>query len=170
MSAVRSGERLLQIGVDDPVHVGSIAAKVGLGGDAVLALPDSADAVRLQVAVRREGLVDTHVGPLSSLPGNDSSFDVVVVHGVGGLLTRLTRDDQSSVLRECLRVLRSGGRLVVFEAGLKKSSFKALISRRHRDPAVEKIGAVLELEIAGFRPVRVLGERDGYRFIEGIRP
>jgi hypothetical protein len=29
---------------------------------------------------------------------------------------------------------------------------------------------VPDLEGAGFRPVRVLGERDGYRFIEGLRP
>lgn len=171
MSAVRSGERLLQVGVDDPMHTGGIAAKVGIGGDAMLALPDGADAARTQVAVRKEGIVDTHVGPLRSLPGVDAAYDVIVVHGAGGLLARLDRDERAAMLRECVRVLRPHGRLVVIEASPdERGGLRALIGGRKASPYVEGGGAVPDLEAAGFRPVRVLGEREGYRFIEGLRP
>ena len=170
MSAVRAGERLLQIGLDDPKHVGAIAGKVGIGGDAVLALADGAEAARAQVAVRREGVVDTRVGPLRSLPGEDGSFDVVVVHSVGGLLARMPRDERRVVLRECARVLRPRGRLVVIEAGPVTGGLRALLGRRREDRSVAAGSAAHDLETVGFRPVRVLGERDGCRFIEGLSP
>jgi SAM-dependent methyltransferase len=170
MSAVRTGERLLQVGVDDPVHVGAIAGKVGIGGDAVLTLPDDPAASRIQVAVRREGVIDTHVGPLQSLSGADASFDVVVIHSVGGLLTRMNRDQRSAMLRECHRVLRPRGRLVAIEAGPAEGGLGALFGTRREDPYVAAGGAVGDIEAAGFRPVRILGERDNYRFIEGARP
>ena len=170
MCAVRSGERLMQIGVDDPVHVGAIAGKVGIGGDAVLVLPDGADAAHVQVALRREGVVDTHVGAPHTLPGEDASFDVAVVHGVGGLLAHMTGDERGAVLRECYRVLRPRGRLVVIETGPDEGGLLARVGRRREDPYVAAGGAARDLETAGFRPVRVLGERDGYRFLEGLRP
>ena len=169
MSAVRAGERLLQVGVDDPTHAGGIAAKVGIGGNAMLALPDGTNAARSQVALRKEGVVDTRVGALDSLPGGDGAYDVVVIHGVGGLLARLTREARSTLLCECARVLRPRGRLVVIEAGPATGGLGALLGRTP-DPYVEAGGAAPDLESAGFRPVRMLGERDGYRFIEGLRP
>jgi SAM-dependent methyltransferase len=166
MSAVRAGERLLQVGVDDPVHAGGIAAKVGIGGDAVMALPDGPSAARMQVALRKEGVIGAQIG-LDTLPGGDGAYDVVVVHGVGGLLARRPRDGRDTLLRECARVLRPRGRLVVIEAG-PATGLGARFSAP--DPYVEAGGAVPALETAGFRPVRVLGERDGFRFIEGLRP
>jgi SAM-dependent methyltransferase len=116
MSAVRSGERLLQVGVDDPAHAGGIAAKVGIGGDAAMALPDSPSVARTQAALRKQGVIDAHVG-LETLPGGSGAWDVVVIHGVGGLLARRTREARNTLLRECARVLRPRGRLVVIEAG-----------------------------------------------------
>jgi len=166
MSAVRTGERLLQIGVDEPAHAGGIAAKVGIGGEAVMALPDTSTVGRTQAALRKEGVVDTHVG-LDALPGGDGAYDVVVIHGVGGLLARAASDTRSALLRECTRVLRPRGRLVVIEAG-PAVGLGARLSKP--DPYVEGGGAVPDLQAAGFHPVRVLGERDGYRFIEGLRP
>jgi SAM-dependent methyltransferase len=166
MSAVRSGERLLQVGVDDPAHAGGIAAKVGIGGDAAMALPDSPSVARTQAALRKQGVIDAHVG-LETLPGGSGAWDVVVIHGVGGLLARRTREARNTLLRECARVLRPRGRLVVIEAG-PAAGFSARLGKP--DPYVEAGGAVPDLEGAGFRPVRVLGERDGYRFIEGLRP
>ena len=64
-----------------------------------------------------------------------------------------------------------GGRLVVIEAGpADGGGLGGLLGRRRADPYVEAGGAVPALEAAGFRPVRVLGEREGYRFIEGLKP
>ena len=44
MSAVRMGERLLQIGIDDPGLASALAAKVGLSGNAAIVATDNADA------------------------------------------------------------------------------------------------------------------------------
>jgi len=171
MSAVRSGERLLQVGLDDPAHAGTIAGKVGLGGEATLVLPEGSDAARAQVALRREGIVAPHVGSLRTLPGADGAYDVVVIHGVGGLLAGLPLDERAAVLRECARVLRPRGRLVVIEAGPGEGGgLRGLLGAGRPDPYVEAGGAAPALETAGFRPVRVLGEREGYRFVEGVKP
>ena len=52
MSGVRMGERLLQIGVDDPSVLGKLAAKVGISGHAAIVALDerSADRARAGVA------------------------------------------------------------------------------------------------------------------------
>jgi len=52
MSAVRMGERVLQVGVDDPAVASAIAAKVGLSGHAALAVADERDAARARGAMR----------------------------------------------------------------------------------------------------------------------
>ena len=44
MSGVRLGERLLQIGVDDPPLLGALAAKVGLSGHAAVVTLDERSA------------------------------------------------------------------------------------------------------------------------------
>ena len=48
MSGVRMGERVLQIGVDDPAVAGALAAKVGLSGNAAIAVADERVAARAQ--------------------------------------------------------------------------------------------------------------------------
>jgi hypothetical protein len=45
-----------------------------------------------------------------------------------------------------------------------------LIQQRHTDDEYEGIGGVVRaLERAGFRPVRLLADREGYKFAEGIK-
>src|ERR1041385_5939020 len=81
MSGVRMGERVLQIGVDDPRVVGAITAKVGLSGHAAIALADEASASRARSgAAEAGGLLDLHVTVLGALPFDRGSFDAVVVH------------------------------------------------------------------------------------------
>src|SRR5947207_365931 len=90
MSGVRMGERALQIGIDDPSIVGAIAAKVGLSGLAAVAVGDEAAAAQARSAAAKAGvLVDLHAAPLQSLPFQDDSFDVVVVHAKSGWLASL---------------------------------------------------------------------------------
>ncbi len=151
MSGVRMGERVLQIGIDDPSLVGAIAAKVGLSGHAAVAVGDEAAAASARSAAEKAGaLVDLQVAPLHTLPFADDSFDVIVVHAKSGWLTSLDDAGRQAVLREAYRVLRGGGRLVAIE-GSAGSTIDAL-------------------QLAGFKATRVLAERDGYRFTEGLKP
>ena len=59
MSAVRMGERVLQIGVDDPTIASAIAAKVGLSGNAAIAVTDERDAARALVREAERALKHT---------------------------------------------------------------------------------------------------------------
>jgi SAM-dependent methyltransferase len=170
MSAVRMGERVLQIGVDDSAIASAIAAKVGLSGNAAIAVTDERDAARAHGAAARAGiLVDVKVTPLVPLPFDSEAFDLVVVHSVRGLLSSLDVNTRITAMQEWHRVLRRGGRVMTIEAG-SVTGIKSLIQQRRGDDAYEGRGGVVSaLETAGFRPVRLLADREGYKFAEGIR-
>jgi SAM-dependent methyltransferase len=171
MSGVRMGERVLQIGVNDPRLTGAIVAKVGLSGHAAIAVRSEKDAQRArQGSADVGGLADVHVTGIDTLPFAAQEFDVTVIHSLDGLLASLDVEGRLGLLRECLRVLRPGGRLVAFEAG-ERSGLRAMLQRTPGpDPAYEQSGGTLAaLGAAGFKPVRILAEREGYRFTEGFR-
>jgi len=170
MSAVRMGERVLQIGVDDPALASAIAAKVGLSGNAAIAVTDDRDAARAHGAAANAGvLVDVKVTPLAPLPFDNEAFDIVIVHSMRGLLSSLDSNARVEAMREWHRVVRHGGRVMTIEPGAV-SGLKSLIQPRRSDEAHEGSGGVVgALEMAGFRPVRLLADREGYKFAEGIR-
>ena len=76
----------------------------------------------------------------------------------------------SAAMREWHRVLRPGGRVMTIEAGAA-SGIKGLAPTAARQRGVRGVWRryVGALEAAGFRPVRMLAEREGYRFAEGIK-
>jgi SAM-dependent methyltransferase len=170
MSAVRMGERVLQIGVDDPAVASAIAAKVGLSGNAAIAVTDGRDAARAQGAAANAGvLVDVKVTPIAPLPFDNDAFDLVIVHSMRGLLSSLDPNARVDAMREWHRVVRHGGRVMTIEPGAV-SGIKSLIQPRRGDEVFEGRGGVIgALEVAGFRPVRLLADREGYKFAEGIK-
>lgn len=170
MSGVRMGERLLQIGIDDPSIAGAIAAKVGLSGNAAMVLSDERSAERAREAATRAGvLADIQVAPLHTLPFAGDSFDVVVINGVNGLLVDLDEETRNRLLRESHRVLRTGGRLMAMEAG-PRSGLKGWVRRLRVNEKYEGAGgSVGALQRAGFKAVRVVGQREGYTFTEGLK-
>jgi len=165
MSAVRMGERVLQIGIDDPAIVGVLASKVGLSGNAAVVVVSDTEAQRARSAAAGAGvLVDVHVTSLSSLPFESAMFDLVIVHGMRGLLSSLEPTARTQALRECHRVLRVGGRLMTIEAA-PASGLKGMLSKSPEST----YDVISVLESAGFRPARLLAEREGYKFAEGIK-
>jgi SAM-dependent methyltransferase len=165
MTGVRMGERLLQLGVDDPVVAGILASKPGLSGEsAVVVANEEAGALARKAVAESGAAANVSVHPLNSLPFAPASFDVIVIHNRGGLLNG-PGTDAAAGLQECLRVLRSGGRLIVLEQGTP-AGLGALLKGR----AAGSASALPLLERAGLRAVRVLGDRDNYRFLEGLRP
>ena len=174
MTGVRMGERLLQIGVDDPVMLGAIAAKVGLSGTAAVVVADEASAGKAREAAAGAGvLMDVHAAGLAQLPYPAGSFDVIVLHGVRGPLASGAVSEQALALHECRRVLRRGGRIIAIQAGARVSALDGLKRLLGAAPVRPEAGpaadsAVAVFEAAGFRPVRVIGELEGFKFTEGL--
>lgn len=170
MSAVRMGERVLQVGVDDPAVASAIAAKVGLSGNAVIAVINEHEATRAHDAAARVGvLVDVKVTSLASLPFDNDAFDLIVVHSARGLLASFDVQARLAAMRELHRVVRHGGRVMTIEGGVV-TGIRSLMRQSRGNEEYESSGGVVRaLEAAGFRPVRMLAEREGYKFAEAIK-
>ena len=152
MTGVRMGERYLQIFCSDRTLTRGLATKTGLSGIAALAAPDDTHAREANKAAAKAGvLIDVKITPPTTLAWDDAAFDMVVVDNTGGAFSTLTDAERTTCLTETRRVLRAGGRV-------------EFIDRAGDHTDVE--GA---LSAAGFKPVRTLAERDGFRFVEGLK-
>jgi ubiquinone/menaquinone biosynthesis C-methylase UbiE len=152
MTGVRMGERYLQVFCNDAALTRGLATKTGLSGVAALAASDEAQAKLARKAAQNAGvLLDLQVTALTHLPWEDGGFDMVVVDNTGNGFRKLTAADQATCLVECRRVLRQGGRLEFIERVSEPSS------------------AETQLTASGFKPVRTLAERDGFRFVEALK-
>jgi ubiquinone/menaquinone biosynthesis C-methylase UbiE len=165
MSGARMGERLLQIGIDTPLVTSLLAAKPGLSGESSIVVTDEATAAQARRAVSDTGaLVNITVHALNALPFESGSLDLVVFHNRRGQLASSFNGQDLSPLEECRRVLRAGGRVVVLEKG-NPAGLAAIFQPRpgQSETTIQALGA------AGFRAARMLGDRDGYRFIEALK-
>jgi SAM-dependent methyltransferase len=172
MTSVRAGERVLQIGVNDPAVVHAIANKAGLTGLAIVVVPNDmlADRVR-SYSAEDSSTAEVRIEPLEHLPFEDGAYDAAIVHNRDGLLAGLDANLRQQALREVLRILRIGGRLIVLDPG-KPAGVRGLFAGgARRDAAYEASGGTdSALQSAGFTSIRVVGDREGYRFVEGFRP
>ncbi|HEX5110803.1 MAG TPA: class I SAM-dependent methyltransferase [Vicinamibacterales bacterium] len=171
MSGVRMGERVLQIGIDDPALTGALAAKPGLSGHAAIAVGDEASAARARNAAAEAGaLADVAVTPLDALPFQPESFDSVVIHSVDGLLASFDEEHRVRVAQACHRVLRKGGRVLVIEAGPRTGLAGLFRAGPKPSSAFEEGGgSAAVLKAAGFVAVRLLAAREGRSFTEGLK-
>ena len=171
MAGAKLGERLLQIGVDDGVLAGQLAAKTGLSGTAAHMVANDTDAVQVQRGAKRVGvLVEVRVGLLDRLPFDDSAFDLVVIHSARGQLASATSEERVAVLRDARRVLRPGGRLLTIEPGTTTGLRSILRAAPAAQAAYDAGGGTqAALQSAGFAAVRDLGDREGLKFAEGLR-
>jgi ubiquinone/menaquinone biosynthesis C-methylase UbiE len=167
MSGVKLGDRVLIAGCSDPALIAALAIKAGLTGRAC-AVDASADRVaRAARAVEREGaLVETSVSPMTSLPFEDASFDLAVLRDA---LAEAAAHDQTAAVAEVRRVLRPGGRCVVIDT-TARGTLGGLFGG-HAGVQVYPAGtdAARIVESGGFAAVRTLAEREGLRFVEGVK-
>jgi hypothetical protein len=163
MTGVRMGERYLQIFCSDSALTRGLAAKSGLSGVAALAAPDESHARRARAAAEKVGaLIDIKVTATSDLAWPEGSFDMVVIDNTAGSFTALDHGAQRAALHAARRVLRAGGRAEFIErAG---GGLFAGANRADSNAAAEAA-----LNDAGFKPVRTLAEKDGFRFVEGLK-
>ena len=159
MTGVRMGERFLQIGCDDRALLSGLAAKVGLSGTAAVATLDGESAKRAAaVGVKVGALIDVRPIDGHELPFESDQFDMIVVDDTRGAFAGLPLEQRAALLRDARRIVRAGGRIEAVE-GISGSITRAA--------GYDIVG---DLEGAGFKPVRALAERDGFRFVEGLKP
>ena len=166
MAGLKLGSRVLQLDGGDGELIAAMAGVVGLSGYACAVVQEDGQVAAFERAAARAGvLVEVKVARLASLPYEAQSFDVVVIKDILG---RLPQNDRVFSLQEAHRVLRSGGRCLVIEQALR-GGLGALFSRRSLDSLYAAGGARAALAAEGFAGTRILADRDGYRFTEGIR-
>ncbi|MBP7571882.1 MAG: methyltransferase domain-containing protein [Acidobacteria bacterium] len=166
---LRLGNRFLDVGARQGALFAEMAGKVGLTGHACAVVGSEPDAVRVKAAAARAGvLADVEVTAWPGLPVGDASFDVAVVDNTDGLLASLGETVRAYLAEEVLRALRPGGRALVLDRQ-PRGVLAALAGRGAASwPPAASVAAWLTS--AGFRPVRLLAEREGQRFTEGWKP
>lgn len=166
MTGVKMGDRLVHVGCADAAQLAAIASKVGLSGCAAVIVPDTETGARVERAASQAGvLVDVTVSPLTQLPLEDAAFDVAVVDDTASGFSQMAAADQSAAVRETLRVLRPGGRVMVIGSTARTGLGAKL--QRASEPSADPTPA---LQADGYRAVRILAERDGLIFYEGMKP
>ena len=172
MTGVKLGDRLLQVGCSDASLLGAIGSKVGLSGRVCAVAPDEMHAARAKRAAEQSGfLLELETGSPTHFPFNDASFNLIVVDNQDGILSTMRPEQRVATLQEARRTLAPRGRIVIVERGTRgglgalfKSGSPAPV-----DPHYQSSGAVMALEAEGFRAVRLLAEREGVSFFEGVR-
>jgi SAM-dependent methyltransferase len=169
MTAVRLGERQLLVG-DDGALFAELALKAGLTGRACALVGSDPVAARVRAAAARAGvLMDVERAELPALPVGDAEFDVAVIDAGRTVIAGLEGPWRLELARSIHRALRPGGRAIVVER--QRSLAFGLVRTTPRDLVAFRAegGATLLLEQAGFRPVRLLADREGQRFTEGLK-
>jgi len=169
MAGVRLGEHVLQVGVSDPRVFAIVAGKAGLSGSA-RAVVDSPDAARaLEDAATTHGVfIEVTVAEGEGWPVDEAAFDVALVDG--NALLRGDAPARAVRLREVKRAVRSGGRVLVVRRAPVGLAGRLGFGRPPSGPSPEASVLLHALEEAGFRPARLLAEREGMTFVEGFRP
>lgn len=106
--------RVLEVGCNDGRYLNTVAALFGCEG---VGIDLSERSIAQAVAARPEGLrTRFHVAQATRLPFADASFDVLLSFDV---FEHLGHPGFIATLRECHRVLRPGGRLLVYVVSQK---------------------------------------------------
>ena len=168
IAGLRPGDKVLQIGDRDPRLIAYLAAQAGLNGQASALVVDDEAAKSIKAAAKKQGaLVEVKVAPLKTPPFAEGWFDVVVIPY---LIGTMRPHERVGTLQSARHVLRIGGRCLIMETA-QRGGLGALFSGRSLDPHYRAHGgAEAAMQAEGFKPVRILAERDGLLFAEGMKP
>jgi SAM-dependent methyltransferase len=173
MTGVNLGDRLLLVGCTDASLLGAIGSKAGLSGRVCAIVPDDVHAARARRAAEKSGfLLEIETGHLDSFPFEDGAFNLIVVDNQEGLLASMRPEQRVAVLQQAFRTLAARGRIVIIERaprGGLGALFGSAASATADPHYTSSGGAVVALEAQGFRAARLLAERNGLSFFEGVR-
>lgn len=128
--AIKPGEQGLDLGCG----MGDYARAVAARGAHVTAMDFSNPAVHVAKSRNQETAIQFLSGDAQRLPFQDDSFDFAYTIN---MLHHLKRGEQETAMQELHRVLRSSGRLYVFEINIKNPIFRFYM--RHVFPRTRRI-------------------------------
>ena len=169
MSGVRMGERTAPRSAwTRPLVTSLLAAKPGLSGESSMVVADEATAAQARRAVAESGALVEHRGPRVGCPPVRRRFVRP------GRRPQPDRTDSepwlrriASALGECRRVLRSGGRVSRARKGHSVRTDGDLSVSDRSGPDRQRRFGLSRPQDSGRS--RTLGDRDGYRFVEGLK-
>ena len=160
LASLKKGETVLDLGSGAGFDCFLAAQKVGVGGK-VIGVDMTPEMIQKASENARKGNysnVEFRLGEIENLPAQDDSVDVIISNCVINLAP-----DKERVFKEAIRVLRSGGRLMVSDLVLLKelpdglkNSIEAYIGCL--SGAIMKAEYLQAIKNAGFRDVRVIDE------------
>lgn len=163
IAGIKLGDRVIMLGCSDPKLIAQLAVKTGLTGRACAVDEDRRRTARAAEVAPREGaLIETATAPWTSLPFENAAFDVAIVRDVFGTLDASSR---SGAVAELVRVLRPGGRCLVMDS-VSRGGLGGLLAKK---TALADYDAVRALDTGAFRAVRTVAEREGLKFVEGVK-
>ena len=169
MAGVRLGERVLHVGQGNPKLFARLAGKAGLSGRACAVVDSPGATSALEAAAAAEGvLIEVLLAEGPFWPLDDASFDAGIVDG--NALLRGDAAERARRLDEVRRTVRPGGRVLVIRSAPVGFAARLGFGSSHAGPSADASMLLQALEGAGFRPARILAEREGMTFVEGFRP
>ena len=99
-----------------------------------------------------------------ALPFDSDQFDMIVIDDTNGSFAAIDESARLDYLRDARRVVRAGGRIEVVEGLGGGGVMRGAVVRP------QGYDMLRDLAAAGFKPSRLLAEKDGFRFLEGLRP
>jgi hypothetical protein len=150
MTGVRLGDKVHFWGTR-PELLLPLAARAGLSGQTTIISPDASD---LAKTAEREGLLVD----LNPAPAADAAYDLAVVHATG---------DWKAALGLLVSATRTGGRIIAVAGDPQSGLLSRLRSGEGSAPTEAQL--VEALQSSGWQRVRLIGDRDGMRFVEGVR-
>ncbi len=165
MVGARPGDRVLFCGSTRSDVAGAVGAITGLNGQTtVVDRRENAAATVAAAAAEAGALVDFEDAPLTMLPFDADHWDAVVI--VEG--QRALGPQWAVVLSEAIRVIRPGGRVVLFDPVGRPGLFGLM--RPDGPPPPPTTTMLAMLATAGLRGARVLADVDGMRYFEAAKP
>lgn len=163
MTGIKLGERLLVVGLADPALLSALGSKVGITGRACGMDLSPERVARAARRAERDGiLAEASPAVDGELPFERESFDIVVVRAAADLAAEPALAPMLAFARAALR---EGGRCQVIVDGAAGGLRRLW---RPKPATLPPARVVQLLTAAGYRGARVLAERLGLAFIEGV--
>lgn len=167
MVGVKLADRVLVIGCQDPKLIAALAIKSGLTGRTCGVDPSEAVVGQAErVALAEGALAEFASAPLTALPYDTSSFDVVVLRDV---MPGTAATERVSVAAESARVLRGGGRCMIIDSTGSSAGLASMFGQKTSSESAAADDMIETLNAAGFVAVRSLAEREGLLFLEAVK-